>query len=86
MASFSKLLTLINRLSVFESIELPRSVRASAKVVVETFLNLKKAGHVGVVVTHDPEVANCIDKIYVIRDGEIIGEYVPNKAESIRYK
>jgi putative ABC transport system ATP-binding protein len=57
--------------------------RASAKVVVETFLNLNKAGHTVVVVTHDPEVANCMDKIYVIRDGEIIGEYAPNKAESL---
>lgn len=57
--------------------------RASAKIVVETFLNLNKAGHTVVVVTHDPEVANCMDKIYVIRDGEIIGEYTPNKAESL---
>ncbi|MBS7608178.1 ABC transporter ATP-binding protein [Candidatus Bathyarchaeota archaeon] len=57
--------------------------RASAKTVVETFLNLNKAGHTVVVVTHDPEVANCMDKIYVIRDGEIIGEFQPNKVESL---
>ncbi|MEM2567598.1 MAG: ABC transporter ATP-binding protein [Candidatus Bathyarchaeia archaeon] len=57
--------------------------RASAKVVVETFLNLNKAGHTVVVVTHDPEVANCMEKIFVIRDGEIVGEYMPNKAESL---
>lgn len=57
--------------------------RASAKTVVETFLNLNKAGHTVVVVTHDPEVANCTDKIYVIRDGEIIGESPSNKAESL---
>ncbi|MDH7607576.1 MAG: ABC transporter ATP-binding protein [Candidatus Bathyarchaeota archaeon] len=57
--------------------------RASAKVVVKTFLNLNKAGHTVVVVTHDPEVANCMDKIYVIRDGEIIDEYSSNKAESL---
>jgi len=57
--------------------------RASAKTVVETFLNLNKAGHTVVVVTHDPEVANCTDKIYVIRDGEIIGMFPPNKAESL---
>jgi ABC-type lipoprotein export system ATPase subunit len=36
-----------------------------------------------VVVTHDPEVANCMEKIFVIRDGEIVGEYTPNKAESL---
>jgi putative ABC transport system ATP-binding protein len=57
--------------------------RASAKLVVETFLNLNKAGHTIVVVTHDPEVANCMEKIYVIRDGEIIGKFIPNKAESL---
>ncbi|MEM3565972.1 MAG: ABC transporter ATP-binding protein [Candidatus Bathyarchaeia archaeon] len=57
--------------------------RASAKLVVETFLSLNKAGHTIVVVTHDPEVANCMEKIYVIRDGEIVGEFMPNKAESL---
>jgi putative ABC transport system ATP-binding protein len=57
--------------------------RSSAKVVVETFLNLNKAGHTVVVVTHDPEVANCMEKIYVIRDGEIIGEFMPDKAEAL---
>ncbi|MEM3752803.1 MAG: ABC transporter ATP-binding protein [Candidatus Bathyarchaeia archaeon] len=57
--------------------------RASAKLVIETFLNLNKAGHTVVVVTHDPEVANCMEKIYVIRDGEIVGEFMPNKAESL---
>ncbi|MCS7125278.1 MAG: ABC transporter ATP-binding protein [Candidatus Bathyarchaeota archaeon] len=57
--------------------------RASAKTVVETFLNLNKAGHTVVVVTHDPEVANCMDKIYVIRDGEIVGEFPPKKSESL---
>jgi putative ABC transport system ATP-binding protein len=57
--------------------------RASAKTVVETFLNLNKAGHTVVVVTHDPEVANCMDKIFVIRDGEIIGVFPSNKAESL---
>jgi len=57
--------------------------RASAKLVIETFLNLNKAGHTVIVVTHDPEVANCMEKIYVIRDGEIIGEFTPNKAEAL---
>jgi putative ABC transport system ATP-binding protein len=57
--------------------------RASAKLVVETFLNLNKAGHTIVVVTHDPEVANCMEKIYAIRDGEIVGEFMANKAESL---
>ncbi|MGB9676288.1 MAG: ABC transporter ATP-binding protein [Candidatus Bathyarchaeales archaeon] len=57
--------------------------RASAKVVVETFLNLNKAGHTVIVVTHDSEVANCMEKIYVIRDGTIVGEFMPNKAEAL---
>ncbi|MEM2103969.1 MAG: ABC transporter ATP-binding protein [Candidatus Bathyarchaeia archaeon] len=57
--------------------------RASAKVVVETFLSLNKTGHTVVVVTHDPEVANCMEKIYVIRDGQIIGVFAPNKAEAL---
>lgn len=57
--------------------------RASAKTVVETFLSLNKAGHTVIVVTHDPEVANCMEKIYVIRDGEIIGEFKPDKAEAL---
>ncbi|MEM3055071.1 MAG: ABC transporter ATP-binding protein [Candidatus Bathyarchaeia archaeon] len=36
--------------------------RVSAKLVVETFLNLNKVGHTIVVVTHDPEIANCMEK------------------------
>lgn len=57
--------------------------RASAKVVIETFLNLNKTGHSVVVVTHDSEVANCMEKIYVIRDGEIVGEFKPKKTEAL---
>ncbi|MBC7130845.1 ABC transporter ATP-binding protein [Candidatus Bathyarchaeota archaeon] len=56
---------------------------ASAKVVVETFLNLNRAGHTIITVTHDPEVANCMDKIYIIRDGQIVAEAEPNKAEAL---
>lgn len=56
---------------------------ASAKVVVETFLNLNRAGHTIIMVTHDPEVANCMDKIYIIRDGRIVAEAKPNKAEAL---
>lgn len=60
--------------------------RASAKVVIETFLNLNKEGHSIAVVTHDPEVANCMEKIYVIRDGRIIGQYSANPEESLLNK
>jgi putative ABC transport system ATP-binding protein len=57
--------------------------RASAKIIVETFLNLNRRGHSVIVVTHDPEVANCMGKIYVIRDGTIMGTYKPNPSESL---
>ncbi len=57
--------------------------RASARVVVRTFTELNARGQTIVLVTHDPEVANCADKIYVIRDGRIIGVEEPNKARCI---
>jgi len=57
--------------------------RVSAKIVVETFLNLNKEGHSIIIVTHDPEVANCTEKIYLIRDGSIIGEHKADPSESL---
>lgn len=57
--------------------------RGSAKVVVETFLRLNKEGTSIVVVTHDPEVANCMERIYVIRDGAIVEEREANPSESL---
>jgi len=57
--------------------------RLSAKIVVETFLNLNKEGHSIIIVTHDPEVANCTEKIYLIRDGSIIGEHKADPSESL---
>jgi putative ABC transport system ATP-binding protein len=46
--------------------------RASAKVVMDTFLKLNKHGLTIVIVTHDPEIANCTSKIVLIRDGKIV--------------
>ncbi|MBS7640182.1 MAG: ABC transporter ATP-binding protein [Candidatus Bathyarchaeia archaeon] len=60
--------------------------RASARIVIETFLNLNKEGHSIIVVTHDPEVANCMERIYVIRDGMIIGQYNANPGDSLLSK
>ncbi|MEM3816440.1 MAG: ABC transporter ATP-binding protein [Candidatus Bathyarchaeia archaeon] len=57
--------------------------RGSARIVVETFLGLNKEGHSIIVVTHDPEVANCMEKIYIIRDGAIVGEHEANPKESL---
>lgn len=60
--------------------------RASAKVVVDTFLKLNKQGLTIIVVTHDPEVAYCTDKILIIRDGKIVGEKEPLRNECILNK
>lgn len=57
--------------------------RASAKVVVETFLRLNREGRSVVVVTHDPEVANCMERIYIIRDGAIVGEREADPSEAL---
>ncbi len=48
--------------------------RKSAKVVLQTFLDINKKGQTVIVVTHDPEVANCAQKILIIRDGVIVSE------------
>ncbi|PUA34059.1 MAG: ABC transporter ATP-binding protein [Zestosphaera tikiterensis] len=53
--------------------------RASAKTVIQTFMNLNAKGQTIVIVTHDPEVANCTNKIYVIRDGKIVSVEEPDK-------
>jgi len=59
--------------------------RASARIVVKTFLDLNKMGTTIAVVTHDPEVANCTQKIYVIRDGKIIEVKEPDRNKCILY-
>lgn len=60
--------------------------RASARVVVDTFMKLNVGGQTIVVVTHDPEVANCVNKIYIIRDGVIKDLRTPSKNECLLYK
>ena len=57
--------------------------RTSARNIMETFLNLNKYGMTIVIVTHDPEIANCTNKIYEIRDGRIIGTREVDKNECI---
>jgi putative ABC transport system ATP-binding protein len=57
--------------------------RASAKVVLSTFLELNKAGQTIIMVTHDPEVANCANKLYVMRDGAIVGVREPDRSQSL---
>jgi len=57
--------------------------RASAKVVMQTFLELNKIGTTIAIVTHDPEIANCTQKIYIIRDGQIVSIQIPDTSKCI---
>ena len=57
--------------------------RASAKIIMETFQELNRQGQTIIVVTHDPEVANCANIIYILRDGKIIGAEEPDKDKCI---
>lgn len=57
--------------------------RRTAKRVVNTFISLNKRGQTIVVVTHDPEVANCTHKIYMIRDGNIVEVVEPDISRCI---
>lgn len=59
--------------------------RASAKTVVQTFTELNRRGETIIIVTHDPEVANCTNKIYLLRDGRITGEREPVRDKCIIY-
>jgi len=56
---------------------------ASSRIVVKTFQELNKTGSTIVVITHNPEVANCTEKIYVLRDGRLIGEVSPDPSKCI---
>ena len=57
--------------------------RKSSKIIMETFMELNRQGQTIIVVTHDPEVANCTQKIYILRDGRIVGVEEPNTDECI---
>ncbi|BEP18238.1 ABC transporter ATP-binding protein YknY [Pyrofollis japonicus] len=57
--------------------------RKSSRIVIETFTKLNKEGHTIVIVTHDPEVANCTNKIYQLRDGTIVGSEEPDRSKCI---
>ncbi len=52
--------------------------RKSAKNVIKAFKEVNAKGQTIIMVTHDPETANCTDRILLIRDGKIVGEEVPN--------
>ena len=57
--------------------------RASAKTVMETFLKLNEQGQTIIIVTHNPEIANCTRKIYLLRDGLIVGTLDPDPNKCI---
>jgi putative ABC transport system ATP-binding protein len=56
---------------------------ASAKTVVKTFRELNKLGQTIVMITHNPEVGHCAERIYTIRDGRIVGESEPNPGKCL---
>lgn len=51
--------------------------------VIKTFIDVNKLGNTIVVVTHNSEVANCAQKIYIIRDGAIVGSREPERDKCI---
>ncbi len=57
--------------------------RRSAAIVMKTFLSLNARGQTIVMVTHDPEVANCAHRIVLIRDGRIVGVEEPDRSKCI---
>jgi putative ABC transport system ATP-binding protein len=56
---------------------------ASSKIVVNTFIKLNEAGATIVVVTHNPEVAHCTQKIYIIRDGLLVNVVDPDPSKCV---
>lgn len=56
---------------------------ASAKVVTHTFRKLHENGLTIVIVTHNIEVANCAEKIYVLRDGAVSEVRTPDPSKCL---
>ncbi len=57
--------------------------RKASKVVVQTFRKVNAAGQTVIVVTHDPEVGHCAERILLLRDGRIVGEEEPDPDKCI---
>ncbi len=56
---------------------------ASSRVIMETFQRLNEMGKTIVMVTHAHDIANCANRILLIRDGVIKGEIKPDRSKSI---
>ncbi len=56
---------------------------ASARVVMGAFLELNKLGQTIVMITHDPEVANCSQKIHLLRDGRVVAVLDPDPSRCL---
>ncbi len=52
--------------------------RKTAKTIIEIFKQLNEQNLALVVVTHDPEIANCAHEILLLRDGMIVDRRKPN--------
>ncbi len=57
--------------------------RKTAKKIIETFKQLNTDGLTLVIVTHDPEIANCAEKILLLRDGRIVDSVLPSPSKCI---
>ncbi len=57
--------------------------RESSKEIMKVFLNLNKKGLTIIIVTHDPEIANCAQKIHILRDGKIVATKKPDPSKCI---
>ncbi|MEM3832247.1 MAG: ABC transporter ATP-binding protein [Thermoprotei archaeon] len=56
-----------------------------SRIIMETFIKLNKTGKTIIMVTHNPEIAMCSERIVLIRDGIIVGEEKPDPTKSILY-
>lgn len=60
--------------------------RATAAKIARLFIRLnKEEGLTILMVTHDPELANCADTIYRIRDGRIVAQEEPRRERCIAF-
>ncbi len=57
--------------------------RKASKVVVEAFKRVNEAGQTVIVVTHDPEIGHCAERILRLQDGVIVGEEEPDPSKCI---